>query len=39
MQNAIEQILGEIEAGRFREAGAMVERGLGERPQESCRTA
>jgi hypothetical protein len=34
MQNAIERILGEIEAGRFREAGAMVERSLSEHPQE-----
>jgi hypothetical protein len=25
MRNAIEQILGEIEAGRFREAGALIE--------------
>src|ERR1700687_5695605 len=34
MQNAIEQILSEVEAGRFREAGAMIERSLSEHPQE-----
>ena len=34
MPNAIEQILGEIKAGRFREAGALIERSVRDNPQE-----
>jgi hypothetical protein len=34
MQNAIEQILAEIQAGRFREAGSIIERSIRENPQE-----